>query len=302
MKKIVLMDGGLGQEIYHRAHQPAHPLWSAKVMMDRPEIVKEVHEDFIKAGAKIITVNSYTATPSRLQRDGQIAWFETLQKQALKLAHEARKASGQQADDVQIAGCLPPLVGSYTNEERSFSELQQEYRRIVAIQAPEVDLFLIETISNIREAKAATEVALETTLPVVLSFTLSDSQPHKLRSGESLGAALAAVSAYPLRALLFNFSFPETISMGLEKLKDMDIPYGGYANGFTSVDALKPGGTVEALSAREDLDEQAYTQHALDWIAKGATIVGGCCEVGPSYIDHLHRELRQQSYEVTTFT
>ena len=302
MKNIVLMDGGLGQEIYRRAGQPAHPLWSAKVMMEKPEIVREVHRDFIRAGAKTITVNSYTATPTRLERDGQIAWFEPLQKQALMLAHEAREMSAQETEEVQIAGCLPPLIGSYATDDRSLDVLKDEYRQILEIQAPAVDILIIETISNIREAIAATEVALETDSPVLLSFTLSDTQPQTLRSGESLEEALSVVSEYPLQALLFNCSFPETISQGLEELKTMDIPYGGYANGFASVETLKPGGTVDALSAREDLDERAYTQHALEWIEKGATIVGGCCEVGPAYIDHLHRELQHQAYQVTTMT
>ena len=299
MKKIVLLDGGLGQEIFHRARQPAHPLWSAKVMMDQPEIVKDVHLDFIQAGAKVITVNSYTCTPTRLERDGRPEWFENLQKQALELAHAARQESGTDASRVQIAGCLPPLIGSYTDNHRPFEQIKDEYRQIAEIQAPEVDIFIIETISNIKEAKAATEVALETGRPVMLSFTLSDTQPDTLRSGESLEDALEAVSAYPLNALLFNCSFPEIISRGLDGIKHLDIPYGGYANGFTSVKPLRPGGTVEALAAREDLDEVTFTQHAIDWIRKGATIVGGCCEVSPAYISHLHRKLQEKGYRVT---
>ena len=298
MKDIILLDGGLGQEVFHRASQPAHPLWSAKVMMDQPQIVKEVHRDFIKAGAKIITVNNYTCTPTRLQRDGLPEWFEKLQKMALRVAQEARDELGPQAANVQIAGCLPPLIGSYVDDSRSHEHLIEEYKQIAEIQAPEVDIFIIETISNTKEARAAAEVALETGKPVLLSFTLSDTQPSMLRAGESLKDALDAISAYSLSALLFNCSYPETISRGLDEIQHLEIPYGGYANAFSSVEALKPGGTVDALNTRQDLDEKTIVKHAMDWIEKGATIVGGCCEVGPSYIECLHNKLVNQGHRI----
>ncbi len=299
MQKVILLDGGMGQEIFRRAKQPAHPMWSAKVMMDQPEIVKEVHLDFLKAGARIATINSYTCTPTRLKRDGQAEWFEKLQKLAIRIASEARDALGADADNVQIAGCLPPLIGSYTTDERTFQALRDEYRQIVEVQAPGVDLFIIETISNIQESKAAVEAALEADKPVLLSYTLADNTPYTLRSGESITDALNAISQYTLQGLLFNCSFPESISLGMEKVQCLEIPFGGYANGFTSVEALKPGGTVDALSAREDLDEKAYAHHVMDWLNKGASIVGGCCEVGPAYIEHLHQELQRRGYTVT---
>jgi S-methylmethionine-dependent homocysteine/selenocysteine methylase len=302
MKNIVLLDGGVGQEIYRRAGEPAHPLWSAKVMMRQPDIVKEVHQDFIRAGAGVLTANSYTCTPTRLKRDGEESWFEKLQLQALSLASDARAELGSAAENVQIAGCLPPLFGSYTSDERSFSELKQEYEQIVDIQMPHVDLFLIETISNIKEAKAATEASLRSDKPVCLSFTLSDTHPDRLRSGETIEEALASVAHYPLHALLFNCSFPETIHAGLQALKHWDKPYGGYANGFTSVEPLKPGGTVDLLSARKDLDEEKYAYHVMGWIQNGASVVGGCCEVGPSYIRYLREQLQQAGYSTGSFT
>ena len=74
------------------------------------------------------------------------------------------------------------------------------------------------------------------------------------------------------------------------------MPYGGYANAFTSVDALEPGGTVDVLEARKDLDPAAYAEHALGWVRQGATIVGGCCEVGPAHIKALAEKLSAEGY------
>ena len=299
MNAITLLDGGLGQEIYRKAGKPAHPLWSTKVMMETPHLVKEAHQEFIQAGARVITTNSYTATPTRLERDGQAEWFEDLQQKAFAIADEARQELGYPAEQVQIAGCLSPLVGSYTADERTFSELKQEYQQIVAAQAPRVDLFLIETISVIREAQAAVEAAQDSSLPVLLSFTLSDEEAGKLRSGEPVADAVTALAGYNLSGLLFNCSYPESITEGLKQLAGLAIPYGGYANGFTSVEPLKPGGTVDALSARKDLDEQHYATEVMNWVEGGASIVGGCCEVGPSYIAKLREELESRGYLVS---
>ena len=300
MKDIFLLDGGVGQEIYNRAGKPHTPLWSAKVMMDSPEIVKAVHQDFMTAGASIITINSYTCTPTRIERDSQDQSFEKLQQQALHLADQARDELGLTAEDVSIAGCLPPLIGSYTVDERPFSALKSEYEQIVAIQAPGVDLFLIETISNIKEATAAVEAALQSSKPVWLSLTLSDTNPNQLRSGETIDEAVNALKSYPLQALLFNCSYPNTIDQGILSLKHLDITFGAYANAFASVDALKPGGTVDLLSAREDMDDKTYALHAMAWIQQGATIIGGCCEVGPSHINYIQKQLKLMNYNIVS--
>lgn len=300
MKEIVLIDGGIGQQIFRKAGKPAHPLWSTKVMIDEPSIVKEVHQEFIKAGARIITTNSYTCTPTRLERDGEKEWFEDLQIKSFEIAESARSSLGFTAKEVQIAACIPPLIGSYTSDPRSFQELKDEYRQIVNIQATRADLFIIETISVIREAQAAVEATLEANKPILLSFTLSDEEPDKLRSGETINEALMALKDYNLHGLLFNCSFPETITEGLKDLKKQPLPYGGYANGFTTVEPLKPGDTVGQLTARKDLDPKKYANQVINWIVEGASIVGGCCEVGPTHIAELRDQLIEKGYRLTT--
>jgi len=71
MTEITLLDGGLGQELQKRSRRPAHPLWSLQVMREQPQLVQAVHEDFIRAGARVVTLNTYAATPARLARDGE---------------------------------------------------------------------------------------------------------------------------------------------------------------------------------------------------------------------------------------
>lgn len=296
MESIILLDGGLGQEIQKRSGRPAHPLWSAKVMMEQPAIVRQVHQDFIEAGARIITANNYTLTPSRLKRDGRIEWLAPLHRQALDLAN----AAAATREDVQVAGCLPPLIGSYANDKRSYEKIKAAYDQLVALQAADVDLFIAETLSSIREGIAAVRAAKAAGKPVLLSFSLSDEQPVTLRSGEPVEAALAAAEAEQPDGLLFNCSFPEAIAEGIAFLRGKThLPYGGYANAFSSVAPLKPGGTVDALQARTDLDKKTFTELTTEWVAEGATIIGGCCAVGPAYIAQLRDTLQAKGYKLS---
>ena len=299
MKDIVLIDGGLGQEIYLRSNKPAHPLWGAQVMIEEPDIVKQVHQDFIRASAKIITTNSYTCTPSRLARDADESWFEDLQIKSFDIANKARTELGFTAEEVQIAASIPPLIGSFTSDKRSFFVLKDEYKRIVDIQSPRADLFIVETISFIREAQAAVEAALEGNKPILLSLTLSDENPHTLRSGEKITDAIETLKDYDIQGFLFNCSYPESITQGMKYLKQQNLPYGGYANAFTTVEPLKPGGTVDNLKARKDLDAQNHAWQVLGWVDEGASIVGGCCEVGPDEIAELRNQLIEKGYSLT---
>ena len=143
MAEIHFLDGGLGQEIQNRASARPHPLWSVKVMYDEPDVVSAVHREFIAAGAKVITANTYTASPPRLRRDGDLCQIADIHNTALRLARTAI----DEADDsaLQLAGCLPPLVGSYVAEvSMDFEASLADYRQLVALQKQGVDLFLIE--------------------------------------------------------------------------------------------------------------------------------------------------------------
>ena len=294
--KIALLDGGLGQELHRRSRRPSAPLWSAQVMIDEPELVEAVHLEFVEAGARIITVNSYSATPHRLARAGRSGMFGTLQDAALRAAQAARDRSGR---DILIAGCLPPLAASYRPDLTLPDDVcLADYRRIVAAQTDRVDLFLCETLATVREARLATLAARESGRTVWTALTVDDADGTVLRSGEPVAdGALAALDA-GASAILVNCSVPEAVARALPALAGIGAPLGAYANGFVSVAALEPGGTVDVLEARDDLGPEAYAQYALDWAAAGATVLGGCCEIGPAHIAELARRLRLEGYEV----
>ena len=95
-------------------------------------------------------------------------------------------------------------------------------------------------------------------------------------------------------AVLANCSIPEAMPAALEIFAKGDLPFGAYANGFTRITQafLADRPTVDALSARSDLGPAIYADHVMAWVAQGATIIGGCCEVGPAHIAEIARRLR----------
>ncbi|MEM7189650.1 MAG: homocysteine S-methyltransferase family protein [Pseudomonadota bacterium] len=294
MTDIVLLDGGMGQELVRRSKKPAHKQWGAYVMMQEPEIVQEVHEEYLRAGARVITLNTYSSTPGRFERFGMPERFEEVQHLGIDLAKAARDAVGAEA---LIAGCMPPLVGSYHPELLpDDATLLEEYRKIAQVEADHVDVFICETMSKASEGQMAALAAAETGKPVWVAWTLveelgPDGLP-RLRSGETVAEALAAIDGIDVAAVMFNCCPPEVMTAGMGLLAADGRPFGGYANGFTPIPKeFVLGTTVDILGKRTDLGPEAYAGHVMEWVGTGATIVGGCCETGPEHIAELARQI-----------
>ena len=295
MSVITLLDGGMGQELLRRSSRAITPMWSADIMLNEPLLVRDLHREFIDSGARVITLNTYTATPQRLKRENQLGQLKNLHQAAMNAAREAIDRA--QCADVLIAGCLPPLVASYRPDvSLSFDVSLATYRRLVELQLPASDLFICETMSSITEARAACTAALESGKPVWIALSVSDDDTQKLRSGESLKDALLALESFDTQATLLNCSQPEAISACWGLLSATQQKIGAYANGFLSIDTLYPGATVEALETRQDMGPQQYTEHAMHWVRNGALIIGGCCEIGPAHIKALHSKLCSEGY------
>lgn len=295
MTDITLLDGGMGQELVARSGDDPTPLWATRVMLDHPGLVRDIHADYFAAGATIATTNTYAIHHDRLQRDDLDAMFHALHLRALAEAHEARAAWPH----TRIAGSLGPLSASYRPDlTEPVAEAAPKYAEIAQILAPHVDLILIETTASIEAAQGAVQGALAAGKPVWLSLSVDDHDGSKLRSSEPL-SALAALNL-PVDAYLANCSVPEAMSAAMDALKPLGKPFGAYANGFTHISGnfLKDAPTVKELTHRHDLTPEKYADFAMAWVAQGATIVGGCCEVGPAHIRHLHARLLAAGHRI----
>lgn len=297
MARITLLDGGMGQELVARSGDAPTPLWATRVMIDHPGLVKAIHDDYFDAGASVATTNTYNILHDRLEGVGLDALFHALHLRALAEAHEARARAGRGL----IAGSMGPLGESYrpdlTPDVAVSAPIYAEKARILA---PHVDVILLETMSSLGLAEGALKGAQAAGKPVWLSVSVHDRDGSKLRSGEPVSALRDLVAAYPTAAVLANCSMPEAMAEAMRALAPIGLPFGAYANGFTRItpEFLRDNPTVDALSARRDLDPAAYADFAMGWVAQGATIIGGCCEVGPDHIAELARRLKDAGHDI----
>lgn len=291
MALITLLDGGMGQELVARSGDEPTPLWATRVMIDHPGLVKAIHADYFAAGASVATTNTYAIHHDRLQRVDLDAYFHTFHLRALAEAHEARAEAGHG----MIAGSMGPLEASYRPDlTPALDESIPKYAEIALILAPHVDVILLETMSSLGLAEGAVRGALAAGKPVWLSVSVDDHDGSKLRSGEPVAALRDLIARWPVTAVLANCSVPEAMEAALAVLKTFGLPFGAYANGFTHISGnfLKDAPTVKELTHRHDLTPEKYADFAMGWVNMGATIVGGCCEVGPAHIRHLSETLR----------
>ncbi len=153
-------------------------------------------------------------------------------------------------------------------------------------------------MSSASEGYAAASAAARTGKPVWVAWTLHEDRSGRLRSGETIATAAAALAGLPISGMLANCCAPESITAAMEQLVATGLPFvGGYANTFSPIadDWMLTGDneTDGTLALRDDLDPAAYAAHAARWLAAGATVIGGCCGTRPAHIACL-RDLLQQ--------
>lgn len=294
---LVLLDGGMGRELQRRGAPFRQPEWSALALSEAPEQVEAVHRAYIEAGAQVITSNSYAVVPFHIGEARFAAEGEALAARAGQLARQAVVASGQ---PVRVAGSLPPLFGSYRPDLFEPARVDEVLQPLIRGLAPHVDLWLAETQSSLAEVRAIAAGLPRDGKPLWLSFTLKDEdvdEVPRLRSGEPVVEAAQLAVELGAGALLFNCSQPEVMAAALDTARvtfaaaGIEIPFGAYANAFppqpeeaTANDGLDP--------LRPDLDPPGYLSFAQDWQARGASLIGGCCGIGPEHIAVLNQRLR----------
>jgi len=283
-----ILDGGTGRQLKRIGAPFRQPEWSALALIEGPEHVVRVHRDFIDAGADIITTNSYAVVPFHIGED----MFQNQAGELLRLAGQlAEQAKRSASRKIRVAAGIPPMFGSYDPDkfepDRAIDMLELFRDSLL----PHCDLILAETLSCIAEISAFQDVFSDCDKPIWISMTLEDETPEpgrpKLRSGEFIEDALDTVLRQNVDAILFNCSQPEVMADGVLKaagLLGSDVLIGVYANAFPPQNANSAKANEEVSEIRKDLTPKRYAEFAAEWRALGATIIGGCCGVGPEHI------------------
>lgn len=282
-EKIILA-GACGTEILRRGVETKLPLWSAEAVIKNPEIVQKIHEDYISAGADIITTNTFRTNRRTFEKinKGEDAKKYTLL--AVELAFKARQNLGK--DNVFIGGAIAPLEDCYQPESvPPVKELEKEHREQVEIFAQsDVDFIILETMNSIIESRVVLEACKDAGIDTAISFVCN--KEGKLLSGETLEAALKEVKRFEPFAVLTNCRPPEVINKSVDELlKLSNLPVGVYANGDgcpCDIDGWKFTG---------NMTPEKYLENAKRWLSKGVQIIGGCCGTNPEYIRLLKERL-----------
>ena len=298
---VVILDGGTGRELMRAGAPFRQPEWSALALMEAPDYVTRVHRAYVEAGAEVITTNSYALVPFHIGAERFAADGARLAALAGQLARAVADAA---ATPVRVAGSLPPVCGSYRADWFDAGFARPILAVLVAGLAPSIDLWLAETLSTIAEAELVREVLGADRRPLWLSFTLTDEHAiaglPRLRSGEPVGEAVAAAIRLGAAAVLFNCSQPEVMAEAVERAREVlsaahrygsgGIAIGVYANAFAP--QTREAAANDGLSdIRADLTPHGYLKWAEDWARRGATIIGGCCGIGPEHIAELKAAL-----------
>ena len=286
-----ILDGGFGRELARRGAPFRQPEWSALALTEAPDIVKEVHLDFIRAGAEVVTTNNYAVVPFHIGQERFDNEVKDLVNIAVMQAKQAVKESGQK---VLIAGCLPPLFGSYRADLFQENEAEKLAKPIIESLAPHVDFWLAETQSCLKEVETIHALLPNDHRDFWVSFTLQDElklEQPLLRSGENIQQAAEMIIRLGAKAVLFNCCQPEVILKAIITIKSLlpdGIEIGAYANAFPpqNNEATANDGLDEV---RTDLNPALYLKFAQEWKEAGATLIGGCCGIGPEHISELSK-------------
>ncbi|UJF17989.1 homocysteine S-methyltransferase family protein [Vibrio sp. SS-MA-C1-2] len=303
MDNIVILDGGMGRELKRIGAPFQQPEWSALALMEDDQYVTDAHNNFLNAGASVITVNTYALVPFHIGDACFEQQGEVLIQQATRLAKQAARPFS-----ATVAGCIPPVLGSYRTDFFEGEKATPIINKLIENQQQDVDLWLLETISSLDEAKLIVELIEQNTAesnnkvkPIWLSLSVKDqvSDNPELRSGEKVRDIIEDIISLPIAGILFNCSCVDVIEGALkEAKKGLDlainnnnkekhsIVLGAYANGFAplSENHLANSGCA---AMRDNLLPEVYADYAQTWIDAGATLIGGCCGIHPEHIAEL---------------
>ncbi len=294
--EIVILDGAVGTEIERRGVKMDEAAWCGVANKTHPGLVRRMHEDYIQAGADVITANTFATARHVLEDIGLGDEVEVINRRAVELAREARDAAAE--GPVWIAGSMasmPPLTRLQDVTPRG-EKAAANYREQAEILAGAgVDLIVTEMMFDLENATIVTEAALATGLPVwhgfSAEFAADGTTVLEYRDGEHqemparpFGELVQAITALGGAAAGVMHSYPEVTGPALEILR---AHWPGPVMAYAETGTFVPPDWDFSMAATPD----DYAEAARGWLAHGVQIVGGCCGTSPDHIRRLKETL-----------
>ena len=296
---VMIIDGAMGTELQRRGVPMHRVAWSAAAIASHPETVREIHEDYIRAGAEVVIANTFAAARHVLAQAALGERVEELNRRAVELAKEARDAAAA-GREVLIAGSISSFMPEDSKDKQVMPDVAvASYREQAEILAAAgADLIALERMQDVAYAAYALEAALGTGLPVWVGFScrLEETDQRVLTSRDDIEASfadtLSKVMAMGGTVAGVMHSKVEAVGPALEVLRRYwPGPMAAYPH---SGHFIMPEWQFVDIVSPEDLLAKAET-----WVEGGAQIIGGGCGIGPDHIrllaERLPKRLSPQS-------
>lgn len=300
-KNFIIVDGALASELQRRGSDLNDSLWSAKVLFEQPELIRQVHYDYFKAGADCAITASYQATPLGFAKKGiNLNDSIALIQKSVELAQQAKQqylSELNQPKPLLIAGSVGPYgayladgseyTGAYQLTEEAFMDFH--YVRIKALIDANVDLLACETLPSFTEIKALTKVIKQ--FPKIscwFSFTLKDDQ--HLSDGTPLSLVVEYLNNIEqIASVGINCIALEKVTRSLNVLNKLTSkPLIVYPNS---------GEVYDPLIKQWHPNPQhncTFANQLTNWIESGAKLIGGCCQTTPNDIANIAKFLQDK--------
>lgn len=315
--EILLLDGGTGSEIQRRGvdvlkgatAEGGLQAWSGTANLDAPETVREVHGDYLRAGADIIISNNFWTSPTRLEPIGLGDRWEAYAQAAAEIAISARDSVNP--DAFVAGGIAPPCVQRRVGGTASDCEIlgEEAYRREIhdhamLLSGVGVDAVWVEYVGYIADCVSAAAAGAETGLPVFLGVR-HIREDGNMQYEERLEDLATALEGSGVAGVLIMCTPPEQVSSGLPLLREaFDGCVGAYPNiGYQPLAPLGPAEGEESpdepaeILQRGDNTPESLAGFAREWKAMGAQIIGGCCATGPEHIEAMKPVVKEGERE-----
>ena len=282
-QQVTFLDGGIGTEILRRGYT-----WASHQLKSEPELNLEIHQDYINAGADVITTNTFQlskrsfrnhfANDEHLEAIGARGLLDRageLIHESVALADKARRSLDH--SDTLIAASITTLEWCFRPDRSpDAKEIFDEYLEELTDYAEAgADIFLFETFNSTPEAEVAIKAAKEVGKPAWVAFV--PYQDGRLLGGQSMEEVTEAMARNEPDVLLLNCAPPDHITAGLEQLAPLwNKPLGVYAH----VGKFNP----PEWQFTDDYNADQHLQECKHWHDLGATVIGGCCGTTPDYI------------------
>jgi len=286
----ILLDGGIGTEVIRRGVR-----WRQHGIEDAPDVIRDIHIDYINAGADVITTHTFNLTGRNfinffrdrehmemIGAPGLPSKAAELCRTAVSLAKEAL-LNTDKVDTIPLAGSISPVMHIFRPDLSPPENICRAHHRecVEILSSCGVDLIFFEGMNNIREARSAMEAASGFDLPVWMSFV--PGMDGNLLSGESLHSAVEMVRSQELEAVLVSAGNLQMITKSLQNIVN-GSPCGAKAViGRYSPPSWKPD-FYPRFENIEEVSLETYARQAKGWLDQGAVIIGGSSGTTPEHI------------------